>query len=233
MSMTTKLIVLIITLLLTAVAASATPVMELVPDSTTIFRDSLFAVDLQVDATSTNLKAYSVEIVFNRAVVRTDSISVTEGGLLASMSQPTFFWTAFAPDSATLYIDGAILGDGITVSGGGELAQIVFYTIGFGESDLQVQSIRARDGLNQPLSYLAGNAWVKVCQFVGDVNADNRINISDCVYLINWIFANGPTPIPDPLVGDVECNGYTNISDVVYLISYIFSGGPAPCDDCY
>ena len=55
------------------------------------------------------------------------------------------------------------------------------------------------------------------------------VNISDAVYLINYIFGGGPAPVPLPFVGDVDCSHRTNISDVVYMISWIFGGGPAPC----
>jgi hypothetical protein len=212
---------------------SANPAFYLVPDSTIVFRDSLVSLTMPTDAASVNLKAYSVEIVFNRSVIRTDEISVVEGPLLATAGQPTFFWVGFSADSSRLYIDGAILGDGITVSGPGNLATLTFHTIGFGETEVAFAAIRARDANNAPLLYDGVDAWIKVCQFVGDVNADNRINISDCVYLIRWIFAGGPAPIPDPPVGDVNCGGTTNISDVVYIINYIFAGGPAPCGPCY
>ena len=227
----TSLILLLVMMI--APTLFAAPAMYLIPDSTVVFRDSLFDVFMPVDAGSTNLKAFSVEITFDRNVIRTDSLSVTEGYLLPTSSLPTFFWVGFSPDSSTLYIDGAILGDGFTVSGSGVLASIRFYTIGFGESNLEFTSIRARNGENEPLTYDPVNGWVKVCQFVGDVNADNRITVSDVVYMINWIFGGGPEPIPDQFVGDVNCDATANISDVVYLIDYIFGGGPAPCGPCY
>ncbi|MCK4657163.1 MAG: hypothetical protein KAT85_09005, partial [candidate division Zixibacteria bacterium] len=50
----------------------------------------------------------------------------------------------------------------------------------------------------------------------------------DVVYLIAYIFINGPPPQP-LFTGDANCNGEIDIDDVVYLIEYIFSGGPAPC----
>lgn len=227
----TSLILLLV--VVSAPVLSASPAFYLIPDSTVVFRDSLFDVLMPVDAASVNLKAFSVEISFNRNVIRTDSLSVTEGYLLPTSSLPTFFWVGFSPDSSKLYIDGAILGDGFTVSGSGTLASIRFYTIGFGESDLEFTSIRARNGDNEPLIYDAVDGCVKVCQFVGDVNADNRITISDVVYMINWIFGGGPEPIPDQFVGDVNCDATANVSDVVYLINYIFAGGPAPCGPCY
>ncbi len=63
---------------------------------------------------------------------------------------------------------------------------------------------------------------------IGDANHSGAVNISDAVYIINYIFGGGPEPIPGP-AGDADCSSIINISDAVYLINYIFSGGPAPC----
>ena len=61
----------------------------------------------------------------------------------------------------------------------------------------------------------------------GDVNSDCIVNVSDVVYLINYLFIGGPAP--DPLrAGDVNCDCVINVSDVVYLINYLFIGGPPP-----
>ena len=63
----------------------------------------------------------------------------------------------------------------------------------------------------------------------GDADGSGSINISDAVYLIQYIFAEGPPP--DPLAAaDSDCSGGINMSDVVYLIQYIFAEGPTPCD---
>ena len=65
----------------------------------------------------------------------------------------------------------------------------------------------------------------------GDADGNGMVNISDAVYLINYIFAGGPPPNPYE-AGDVNCDETVNISDVVYLINYIFAGGPEPCAEC-
>lgn len=65
----------------------------------------------------------------------------------------------------------------------------------------------------------------------GDINGSGGINIADVVYLVNYIFAGGPSPL-DISIGDVNCSGSTNIADVVYLVNYIFANGPATCDAC-
>jgi hypothetical protein len=64
---------------------------------------------------------------------------------------------------------------------------------------------------------------------LGDANGDGLVNITDAVYITNYIFGGGPAPVPLPFVGDVDCSHRTNVSDVVYLVQWIFGGGPAPC----
>lgn len=63
----------------------------------------------------------------------------------------------------------------------------------------------------------------------GDANADGNINISDAVYLINYVFVGGAPPAP-PESGDANCDASANVSDAVWIINYIFIGGNAPCD---
>jgi hypothetical protein len=64
----------------------------------------------------------------------------------------------------------------------------------------------------------------------GDSNADNQVNVSDAVWIINYVFVEG-APLPNPLESaEVNCDGYVNVSDAVRLINYVFLEGPAPCD---
>lgn len=63
---------------------------------------------------------------------------------------------------------------------------------------------------------------------IGDADVNGMVNISDAVFLIGYIFVDGPSPLPRR-VGDIDCSGFISITDVVYLLSYIFGGGPAPC----
>lgn len=65
----------------------------------------------------------------------------------------------------------------------------------------------------------------------GDADGSASLNISDCVYLILYIFGGGNAPL-DVRNGDVNCDGITSISDAVYLLAHIFAGGAAPCANC-
>jgi hypothetical protein len=65
----------------------------------------------------------------------------------------------------------------------------------------------------------------------GDVNCDLTVNVSDVVYMISYVFGDGPPPEP-LLTGDVDCNELINVSDIVYLIAFVFGDGPEPCAEC-
>ncbi|MDH3889548.1 MAG: hypothetical protein OEV49_00565 [candidate division Zixibacteria bacterium] len=68
----------------------------------------------------------------------------------------------------------------------------------------------------------------------GDINCDGflGIDISDLVYLVDYMFTGGPQPCCFEDV-DVNCDGSIDISDLVYVVDYMFTGGPQPCRcDC-
>jgi hypothetical protein len=63
----------------------------------------------------------------------------------------------------------------------------------------------------------------------GNINGDagQAIDISDLVYLVDYMFTNGPEP---PCMDEANVNGFgdIDISDLVYLVDYMFLDGPAP-----
>jgi hypothetical protein len=83
--------------------------------------------------------------------------------------------------------------------------------------------------------------------FRGDVNADDTLelpslDVSDLVYLINYLYKGGPPPEPFADQGDVNCvpaagakdfdcpKNNVDAADVVYILNYVWKGGPPPCD---
>jgi hypothetical protein len=67
--------------------------------------------------------------------------------------------------------------------------------------------------------------------FCGDSQGDGNVDVSDFIYLIHYLFKQGPAP--DPLcIGDVNCDGLTNTGDLVFLLNFYYRFGPAPCFDC-
>lgn len=69
--------------------------------------------------------------------------------------------------------------------------------------------------------------WCNMEALYGDVNADGKVDIGDVVYLISYLYRNGPGPHP-LWIGDCNCGGIVTLGDVVYLISYLYRGGPPP-----
>jgi agmatine deiminase len=66
----------------------------------------------------------------------------------------------------------------------------------------------------------------------GDVTDNEEVDAADVVYLINYLFRNGPEPLCQPITacGDVNLDGEVNSADVVYLLNYLYQSGPEPCN---
>ena len=172
-----------------------------------------------------------------------NSASSTGGGILCgSGSNPTItstiFWADSAPTSSEIH------------SGGGSSPVITYCDVeggwtGEGNIDCDPQFCYPDTGnyylLDTSCCVGAGQGGVDIGAFgvgcwsyvCGDANGDSTVNIADAVYLINYLFIEGPPP--DPLgAGDANCDGTTHepkidIADVVYLINYLFINGPPPC----
>ncbi len=68
------------------------------------------------------------------------------------------------------------------------------------------------------------------CDFIcGDASGDGSVNVSDAVFIINYVFVGGSSPSPLKS-GDVNCDHSVNVSDAVWIINYVFVGGNSPCD---
>lgn len=61
----------------------------------------------------------------------------------------------------------------------------------------------------------------------GDVNRNLIRDIEDVIYLLNYVYKNGPAPNPQ-MAGDVNWDEVIDILDVYYLIDFLFASGPSP-----
>jgi len=73
----------------------------------------------------------------------------------------------------------------------------------------------------------AGAIEVQSCAR-GDVDCSGGdINIADLVYLVDYMFNQGPAPDPYD-VGNIDGIGLIDIADLVYLVDFMFNDGPPP-----
>jgi len=65
------------------------------------------------------------------------------------------------------------------------------------------------------------------CQLRGNVDNVGGIDIADLVYLVDFMFNDGPVP---PCTGeaDMDGSGEIDIADLVYVVDFMFNDGPAP-----
>jgi len=78
---------------------------------------------------------------------------------------------------------------------------------------------------------------VSISYICGDVNGSggaDPVDIDDVIYVIAYMFTEGPAPEVMES-GDVNCSGGPtpiDMDDIIYLINYIFTAGPPPCEPC-
>ncbi|HDS01918.1 MAG TPA: hypothetical protein ENO22_01690 [candidate division Zixibacteria bacterium] len=92
--------------------------------------------------------------------------------------------------------------------------------------------IRAKDAEDQWGAYspIDGTQVYALPTYIcGDANADETVNVSDAVAIINYVFVGAAAP--DPMESaDTNCDAAVNVSDAVMIINYVFIGGNDPCD---
>jgi len=106
----------------------------------------------------------------------------------------------------------------------GEDYQFVYFDLALSFMD-RSQAVAA---LRQAVADLTGDPE-SCCVIRGDVNNDGEgPDISDVVYLANYMFVGGPTP---PCMAAANANGDdvdAEIADIVWIVTYMFGGGPPP-----
>lgn len=65
----------------------------------------------------------------------------------------------------------------------------------------------------------------------GDANGDSRLNLSDIIYFVNYIFKNGPEPV-NKQMADVNVDCVIDLQDLLNVVNYVFKGGPSPLPGC-
>jgi len=61
-----------------------------------------------------------------------------------------------------------------------------------------------------------------------DITGDGVFDISDIMFLTNYLYRGGPQPSPLQNA-NVNCDETVNIADVVYLVNYVYRNGLSPC----
>ncbi|MBD3218901.1 MAG: hypothetical protein GF310_11540 [candidate division Zixibacteria bacterium] len=66
----------------------------------------------------------------------------------------------------------------------------------------------------------------------GDANGDYAVNVSDAVWIINYVFISGDAPL-DMHIADVNSDCTVNVSDAIRILNYVFnSDGDPLSNDC-
>jgi hypothetical protein len=61
----------------------------------------------------------------------------------------------------------------------------------------------------------------------GDADGTGIVNITDGIFILNFLFLGGPTPLCLDSA-DANDDGLNNITDGIFVLNYLFLGGPTP-----
>jgi hypothetical protein len=61
----------------------------------------------------------------------------------------------------------------------------------------------------------------------GDANSDNLLDLSDMVFLFNYLYKGGRPPASFE-AADINFDGNIDIRDPTYLLNYFYKQGPPP-----
>lgn len=112
--------------------------------------------------------------------------------------------------------------------------------VGFQDSTVFACAFQADEAVKLDTSgsvlkrYLLGDAPIHLDfnYAYGDFNGDFQTSIVDAVYLINFLFRDGPKPAKPVWRADPNSDCRISISDVVYLVNFLFKEGPPPEHGC-
>lgn len=203
----------------------------LTPDTTYSQRDTSFLLVVQCDAGLQGVKGLELDIDFNGSFLEPDTAHMTIGPMWYSL-RPLFNYTYLINGGGRLTLDFAVLGDTSTIHGPGVVITIPLNTIGFGETDISITSYKLRDNQNQPMTMDTKGAWAKVCRFVGDLDADNRVDIADLTAMIDYLYISFTPPVPPLDVADTDCDDHIDISDITAIIDYLYITFAPLCQRC-
>jgi len=84
------------------------------------------------------------------------------------------------------------------------------------------------DGLDRVPETSSGTVTFRGPRFLrADANNDNQVNMSDGVFLLDWLFRSGRIPGCFD-AADANASSDVNIADAVWVFQTLFSGGPPP-----
>ena len=226
----------ILVLLLVLHGATMAQTAEIWMEADTVYyqNNQCFYLNTYCDTKLVGAKVFHFELTFDQSVVVSPADSVSLGSMFTGIEDDTVtvLFTQLWTDSTTLEIDIAYLRDSATLNGPGEIIILPIVPTGFGQTDIQLTNVLVFDRFNQQIPVnILGSTYARICQFVGDVNQSNIIDISDLVYVVDYMFNGGPIPLPSVWSANFNCDEFAiDISDLVAMVDWMFNNEPFLCD---
>jgi len=213
------------------------------------YEDSCFA-DHEIPYISQDFCDWIETDLIEKTILDTVAVKVYDGSLLALIPPPPeldsigpkttspesllqFGVSASDPDETTPILTATPLPDGAIFVDNGDgtgqfdwtptYEQLGVYEVMFYATDEITMGIDSELVDIQVSTYMCGNV---------DGLQPPRIDVADLVYMVKYMFHEGPIPPESDLSCDTDCNGRVDVADLVLFVNYMFHSGPDICDGC-
>ena len=141
----------------------------------------------------------------------------SDGGGEGCEQEITFHWRQ---------IDGPV--DAVIRNPREAITQVLFDTAGAYLFELEVDDEGFQDNISvTEVEVIVDGGAVTGGFRRGDVDDSGRLNITDAITVLNWLFLGSATPGCTD-AADADDNGRNNITDAIQLLQFLFLGGPPP-----
>ncbi|MBI4607099.1 MAG: hypothetical protein HY721_34475 [Planctomycetes bacterium] len=170
----------------------------------------------------------AVEVVGENAAPQASHV-VSADVLADGSTRLHIFGSCFAP-ATRFVLGGKPIADAVVVSS--RLAIGHAPALGSGEElgprTLEVIDSRGTSSLRSAVIYVEPKTPPGVAFIRGDANQSGKVDISDAVTILGYLFLGNPQRLECLESGDIDEGGAVDIADPIQLLGHLFLGGPAP-----
>ncbi len=243
-----RILILLVAILIVAAATSKSADDPLIPD--TIYIESVVTTSLTGGFlpvyffNDEELAGIEITLTYDAPDILVDSFSFVDGRVesftlkgVNYLSENTFTIYCFSLSDAIIPTGDGFLGQIHFSFAPGLEAQVVpidTATVMVGDREFSTSFSDWSSSRFSP-EFVSGSLDIQLGSCClgdrGNINGseDDIIDVSDLVYMVKWMFHEGPGPI---CMEEVNVNGsadeIVDVSDLVYLVKYMFNGGPPP-----
>jgi len=167
-----------------------------------------------------SLWSWKVNVTWDNSMLQLAPINnVTEGPFLSNNGASTTLFLDAPPTQGNIPELSSTLLENSSVTGSGDLAYIAFTVQNYGDTTINITSIRLLNPAGTDITTIAPTSKTLVLRLPGDINGDGTVDIYDAIILAAAFGSSPGNPNWNP-AADLNGAGLIDIYDAIILSSH-------------